>query len=191
MQLNTAMAAFWIAPLLLFAADRRTAAVPGNWVAVLVGFSGVLLVLHPGASISAAGLAFAAGMAVCFSGYLILTRRLNGELEITNLFYTAFWVLIAMSFHMPRVWRRPSVHSLLVAVFIGIAGLAALYALDVSLKRTPPASIAAAFYLQPAFAALLQPVWSRNSIQGIVLICGGVAIQAASAHRSSRCGARA
>jgi drug/metabolite transporter (DMT)-like permease len=181
---NTAMTVFWLAPLMLFAGDRKAAAAPINWIAVLAAYAGVDLLLWPSAPDRLRSLVFPAGMALCFAGYLIVTRRLREELEVTNLFYTAFWVLIAMTFRLPEVWKPPTVKGLVVGVLIGVAGLAGLYAVDLAVRTASPGTIGSAFYLQPVFARLIQILTqgvhpSARAIAGLSLVCAGVAVQLA------------
>lgn len=188
---NTALTVFWIAPLMLVALDTRAARVPSNWIAGLAAVGGAVLILKPDMTFAASTLVFPVSMAVCFSAYLVLTRRLRDELEATNLFYTAFWVFIAMSFRLPAVWRAPTHVGLVVTVFIGVAGLVALYAVDLAVKRNSPGTIGAAFCLQPVFAALIHTLTTQSELShgvlaGIVLVFGGIAAQTfmASAVRS-------
>jgi drug/metabolite transporter (DMT)-like permease len=183
MKRNTALTVFWVAPIILLAGDRKSAAAPSNWIAILSAYGGAVLLLWPGGPVAIRALVFPAGMALCFSAYLIVTRRLQKELEVTNLFYTAFWVFLEMTLALPRVWQTPSARGVLVGVAIGIAGLGALNAVDRAVRRTSPGAIGTAFYLQPVFTTLIE--WltlhtqpSLRTVAGLLLVCASIAAQA-------------
>jgi drug/metabolite transporter (DMT)-like permease len=186
---GTAMTVFWIAPVILLACDREARSRPMNWIVILVAFAGVVLLLSPQMLPSVRVIIFPIGMALCFAAYIGITRWLRTELEVTNLFYTAFWVFLAMTFEMPRVWRTPSREGLIVGVLIGIAGVAGLYAVDLAVRKNPAGTIGSAFYLQPVFASLLglpalHGHLARHSIAGLAIVTAAVTIQTAASAKA-------
>jgi len=48
----------------------------GQWLAVSLGFVGVLVIVHPGSAFFAPPILFPFGSALCFCGYQLLTRKL-------------------------------------------------------------------------------------------------------------------
>lgn len=61
-----------------------------RWLAVMLGFGGVLLVARPGGGLVPEGIAFALAAAVVYALYQILTRKLSStESPVTLLFHTA------------------------------------------------------------------------------------------------------
>lgn len=182
---GAAMSVFWIAPMLLLACDRDARSRPVNWILILAAFAGAVLLLSPQRLSDVRFLIFPIGMALCFAAYIAITRSLRTELEATNLFYTAFWVFLAMTFEMPRVWRTPSHEGLIVGVLIGIGGLAGLYAVDFAVSKNPARSIGSAFSLQPVFASLLHGHLARHSMAGMAIITAAVTLQTAASAKAA------
>ena len=181
---NTALAILWIMPLALAVGGARGTRAPlKNRIAVSIAFAGVMIILDPPApSLGLHTLVFPAGAACCFCAYLLLTRHLSGEPEKVQLFYTGFWVFIALSFRAPGFWQRPTTEGLAIAVFIGVAGLAALWSVDLALKLGSPVTFAAAFYLQPVFAAVVDALASHSYpparvLAGMLVVCAGIAAE--------------
>ena len=160
---STAWAIFWVAPLLAMTFDRRPAVGPARWLAAMAGFAGVLLILDPGRPITPGAVVFAIGMAVCFAVYQQLTKMVADEPEVTNLFHAAFWVFLLLGPLAIHGWREPTATGWADLVMVGLLGFAAIVVLDIALQHASPATIAPAFYLQPAIARLLD--WSAHGVR--------------------------
>jgi drug/metabolite transporter (DMT)-like permease len=128
-----------------------------RWLAIMVGFSGVLLVTRP----TAGGMHWAAlyslASAVFYSFYIIATRVLTGtDRTDTMLFYSNLVGALAMLPVLPFVWSMPDNPwlILLMAVF-GAFGSFGHYLL-IAAHRLAPASLLAPFmYTQLIWAVLL------------------------------------
>ena len=70
-----------------------------KWLAVIVGFLGVLFIVRSGQRDAQLGTpALALGTALCYSLYQIMTRRISEDEDpITTLFYTALVGFLVMS----------------------------------------------------------------------------------------------
>lgn len=128
-----------------------------RWLAILVGFAGVLLVTRPGhGGIHWAAL-YSVASALCYSVYIIATRVLSrSDSSETTLFYSNLVGVFAMMPVLPFVWSMPDNWFLifLMAVF-GAFGSFGHYLLIVG-HRLAPASILAPFmYTQLVWAVLL------------------------------------
>ncbi|MEI8397475.1 MAG: DMT family transporter, partial [Rhodospirillaceae bacterium] len=102
--------------------ERVTA---GQWLALVAGFGGVVLVIRPGG----AGFGWFSLLPVASAGFwalsLILTRRLAAfDSSLTTLFYTAIAALAVSSLLVPTVWLAPD-----SAGWLKMAALGALSAL--------------------------------------------------------------
>jgi drug/metabolite transporter (DMT)-like permease len=153
--IDTVMAVFWAAPLLIIALARvclKERTVRQMWLAGATAFLGavVLLAHHTVLTIDAWWLPLLS--AVSFSLYVVMTRMLRHEDVRTNLFYTALGVCAALTPLMPRLWIAPSSVDVAWLCGIGVAGLAALYALDRTAEAAPVSGSAAFGALQAAFA---------------------------------------
>ncbi len=132
MSVSDVWAFFWIAPLLVLplAAWILHERISIAQVALTgLGCVGAWLVTRPQLTLSPA-LIWPAGMALCFSLYVVLTRRLRDEDTQTNLFYTAASVWVPLTIVMGFVWQTPTWQDLGVMTGIRLLGWLLLYLLD-------------------------------------------------------------
>jgi hypothetical protein len=148
-------ALFWIAPLVVLGGQPRTSGL-ARWAATICACLGTALILAPGFGVARWGVLFAVVMVACFVGYLWMTDDLSDDTTRTNLFHSALWVFIALTFRMPFVWRWPSAEGWGVLVAVGLLGLLALYALDVAIRFGGPVAFAPTLCLQPVFSLILE-----------------------------------
>jgi drug/metabolite transporter (DMT)-like permease len=128
-----------------------------RWMAILLGFAGVLLVTRPGyGGIHWAAL-YSVASAVCYALYIIATRILSrSDSSETTLFYSNLVGVIAMLPVLPFVWRTPD-NWFLIFLMAGFGAFGSFghYMLIVG-HRLAPASILAPFmYTQLVWAVLL------------------------------------
>lgn len=128
-----------------------------RWLAILVGFAGVLLVTRPGyGGIHWAAL-YSVASALCYAIYIITTRVLSRtDSSETTLFYSNLVGVFAMMPVLPFVWTTPD-SWLVIVLMAGFGAFASFghYLLIVG-HRLAPASILAPFiYTQLAWATLL------------------------------------
>jgi len=77
--------------------------------AVVVGFSGVLIVIRPGSAVFQWASVLLLGSAICYAIYQILIRRLAGiDQPATSIFYSVLLGAIIMSIWLPFVWKTPA-----------------------------------------------------------------------------------
>ena len=95
-----------------------------RWVAVVVGFVGVCIMLRPGGSAFQAASFAALGAGLCHACYIVATRRLSGTAPpLVTLFYTSLFGMVLLSFYVPWHWVAPRpIH---FAAMIAIGGIAA------------------------------------------------------------------
>jgi drug/metabolite transporter (DMT)-like permease len=80
-----------------------------RWIAIIVGFCGVLLVARPGVGGIHPAAIFSIISMICYALYNILTRFLAGHDSTgTTAFYTALVGFIAASVPLPAVWVAPT-----------------------------------------------------------------------------------
>jgi drug/metabolite transporter (DMT)-like permease len=125
-----------------------------RWVAILVGFSGVLLVTRPGVGGVHWAAIYSMASAVFYSLYIVATRVLSrSDPTDTTLFYSNLVGALAMLPVLPFVWSAPDSPGLLflMAVF-GAFGSFGHYLL-IAAHRLAPASVLAPFmYTQLVWA---------------------------------------
>jgi drug/metabolite transporter (DMT)-like permease len=177
------IAVFWLAPLMIVALARIFLAETvdaWSWLSCGVAILGAVLMHAMGHMPRASTLVFPFAAALCFAGYVVMTRPLRHESTRANLFYTAFGVFIALSPAMPFVWVTPNAHDLAILTSIGLVGLVGLYALDRMAAAAPVSVTAPMAAMQLAFTALPSIVLhhmvpDRLEWVGLVLI-GAVAV---------------
>ena len=96
---------------------------PRRWVAVAIGFAGVLLVVQPTAAGIGLGAALALVSALCWSLTQVTSRQMSAtESSHTILFYYSLAVVIALGATMPRLWIEPQGLDWLWFLVCGVAG---------------------------------------------------------------------
>ena len=94
-----------------------------RWIAVAVGFIGMLIIVRPGGGLLTPASALPLGMAVCFSTYQIITRKLShSENPYATLFYSALVGTIALTAVLPFAWKTPTPFHALLIVAMGVLG---------------------------------------------------------------------
>jgi drug/metabolite transporter (DMT)-like permease len=128
-----------------------------RWIAIVVGFLGVLLVARPGAGgIHPAALLTLAG-ALCYAIYIIATRVLaRSDSNETTLFYSNLVGAVAMLPVLPFVWRTPD-SVLLIVLMVAIGGFGSLghYLLIIAHRIAPAAVLAPFIYSQLVWTTIL------------------------------------
>lgn len=125
-----------------------------RWVAILIGFAGVLLVTRPGAGGLHWAAIYSVGSTLFYSLYIVLTRILSRtERSDTTLFYANILGAAAMLPVLPFVWSTPDDPWLIfLMVVFGAFGSVGHYLLIVA-HRLAPASVLAPFmYTQLVWA---------------------------------------
>lgn len=151
-----------------------------QWLALAVGFIGVLLIARPGGSLTLSGVLFALGGALCYSVYQILTRHLSStEDSLTMLFYTALVGTVATSLALPWIWQGPLPVGWQIpqVLLLGVLGGLGHFLLIRALRLVPVSSLSPFLYLQLVFATslgwLIFDQWpDRWSLLGMAVIVG-------------------
>ena len=94
-----------------------------RWLAVAVGFVGVLVIIRPGIAIVQPGALLALAAACGFAASALLTRQLSAtEAPFTVVFYVAlFMTVVTLGMSLP-VWVAPSPDMLGIAAATGVLG---------------------------------------------------------------------
>ncbi|MCY1281018.1 Riboflavin transporter [compost metagenome] len=149
----------------------------GQWAAVVLGFVGVLVVVHPGGALFTPAILFPFGSALGFCFYQLLTRKLAAyDSPTTSNFFAGLCNTLAMSALVPFFWQLPSLGHGLLMLALGTAGMAAHLFLTQAFRLAAPALLAPFGYCQIVFAGLLGfVVFSHTpeafTLVGIAIIC--------------------
>ena len=150
-----------------------------RWLAILVGFSGVLLVTRPGAGGIHPAAILTFGSALCYALYVIATRVLSRhDSTETTLFYSNLVGAVAMLPVLPFVWSMPqSWFIVFLMILLGGFGSFGHYLL-IAGHRLAPASVLAPFiYTQIVWTTALGflvfgDIPNRWTIAGAVIVIG-------------------
>jgi len=182
----------FLAPLLMLAMAPWALGEPmrlSRWVAAIVGFIGVLIVIRPSSGLNPIGVTFGLITALLFSVQFLTTRRVALDDPMTTLLWSGAFGTVFLTLALPFILvtelatlRQLTAMQWLILLGMGFwGGLGHL--LQIQAYRFAPASVLAPFlYLQIVSAAGLGwLVWGAfpDSLTwlGILIICtSGVAI---------------
>ena len=127
-----------------------------QWIAVTLGFAGVLIIMRPGGGVLSLAAVFPLATAILFSMYQIVTRKLSGrEHPYTSLFYTALVGGAITSFAVPLHWITPTLSQAGFVVCIGFLGGFGHLLLIRAMEHTSPSTLAPFVYSQLIWSTLL------------------------------------
>jgi len=163
----------------------------GGWIAVGVGFLGVLIVVQPGAGGFHAGAVAALLSSVCWVLSTIMTRRMAASERATaTLLWTAASGLLVLTLLLPFVWSAPPLPSLGLAVGVGFISSTGQWLTVLAYRYAAASLLAPLAYGQLIWASLFGylvfgAIPSQSTLVGAMIIAGsGVyAVQAARMQR--------
>jgi drug/metabolite transporter (DMT)-like permease len=127
-----------------------------QWIAVALGFLGVLIIVRPGGGVFTAHAIYPLCSALMFSLYQVLTRKLAGrENPFTTLFFTALVGAAATSLPLPFTWQTPQADQIAFILGIGLLGGLGHFFLIRAVEHTSPARLAPFIYTQLVWSTLL------------------------------------
>jgi len=184
MQLAEVMLVYFAAPLFVTALARPLLGeIIGwrRWLAVLLGFAGVYLVLDPttqGFTISGM---LALGGSLAFALVMISTRRLRAAGGLNLIVYQTIGVFLASllaTTAVPDAWVEADQTAIFLFGLVGIGSMIAYYLINHSLLLAPAAVVAPFNYTSIVWALILGYVFFGDlpTIQGVM---GGFIIVAA------------
>lgn len=148
-----------------------------QWAAVLVGFSGVLIIVHPGGELFTPASLLPLCSALCFAFYQLLTRMLSTyDSPTTSNFFAGLFNSLVMSALVPFFWHTPQLKHLPLMLALGTFGMVAHLMLTQAYRFAAPAMLAPFSYCQIVFAGLLGYLVFDHSPSltaqlGIAVIC--------------------
>ena len=99
-----------------------------RWIAVLVGFGGVLVIIRPGFQELNFGVFLAFGSGVCSALSLLLTRKLAGSSSaLATTFYNSLFGAAISSVVVIYFWKTPDQGQVMMFVLLALIGTAGNY----------------------------------------------------------------
>jgi len=149
------------------------------WLPILIGYAGVIMVLHPDVRIfsPAALLALAAGVSLACT--MLIVRRLSAtEATETTAFYFFIFSTLASGLISLPFWTTISLHMLLIMIAIGALYFLTQYTITTGLKYINAQLVSSLFYANIIYAVIISLLlWhtlpSLLTLAGMILIIVG------------------
>ena len=126
-----------------------------RWVAVAMGFLGVLVVLRPGMGIFGPAALWPLSEAVLWAFALVITRMMPRDGAITTLIWTSAVHLALAAAFVPLVWTVPDIGDLPAFAAAGLLNLCGQMLLVAAFQRAPASMLAPFSTIQIIFAAIV------------------------------------
>lgn len=124
---------------------------PSRWVAVAIGFAGMLIVMRPGGGIVPAGVLLGALSAIVFASVSVMTRKANQyDHPMVTLYYGGLTGMIASSLIVPFFWssHMPTAREWLILASTGVTSTVGHLFVNSAFKRVEASLLTPFFYLQ-------------------------------------------
>lgn len=173
--LSTAVAAYFIGPVLAVAIACSFLKEPLNWskaTSIILGFGGAIVVLNPAGAVDA-GVVLALGSGAFFALYLVSTRR--AAQEDAELKALVFQCLVGTVLLTPQAivhWSWPSLPELGLFLFMGLIS-AISHFFTISAFKYAEASVLAPFVYVELISAVCLGFFLFGEIPGLMTILGG------------------
>jgi len=128
-----------------------------RWLAICVGFGGVLLIIRPGFGTMHPAAIFSLAATICYGFYAVITRIVSRtDANQTSLFYANFVGAVVMLPVIPFVWQTPATSGIaLLMLGTGVLGSFGHFLL-ISGHKLAPASVLSPFvYTQLIWVVIL------------------------------------
>jgi drug/metabolite transporter (DMT)-like permease len=149
-----------------------------RWIAVSVGFVGVLTMAHPSGAVNWFGMANALTCAICNAvGSLTVRDLTRTDASAAIVFYTALFVTLLALPVLPFFWITPGLVDLALFVAVGLLGGVSQYWTTQALYHAPAAAVSPFNYTALVWALLLGfLVW--GDLPTVTMIAGALIVTA-------------
>ncbi|MDX8453187.1 DMT family transporter [Mesorhizobium sp. VK9D] len=117
-----------------------------RWLAILVGFCGVLIMLKPSSAAFSMSSGFALVGSIAFAFAIILSRLLRGTSDTTLVTWQTTGTLLVGGVLAIGAWRTPSALDLGAMLLLGVVSCAAHLMITRALKLAPASTLAPLHY---------------------------------------------
>lgn len=128
----------------------------GQWLAVVCGLVGVLIIVRPGGALFTPAIMLPLGGAVCFTIYQLITRRLSGtDHPVTSNFLSSLVGSLVMTALVVFNWQVPELQHGLMMAGLGALAMTGHMLLTQAFKYATAATLAPFTYGQIIFAGVI------------------------------------
>lgn len=146
-----------------------------RWLAIFIGFIGVIIAINPSGQIAVA-LIYALVGTLMWSITIIFLRLLGStEHPVKTVFYFMLVSVIVTSFFQPFLWKEPSFEVILLFFGLGISAFLTQLLMTYALQKAP-ASIVSPFNYTGIIWAIIFDYIIWNSSPVFTTIAGGIII---------------
>lgn len=129
---------------------------PRRWIAIFVGFLGVIFVLHPDGDLFRPAALFPLTAAALFALYQIMTRVVSrSDSQESTFLYTALVGAVAFGLAAPFGWVPPDADGWLLLAAVAVVGCTAHILLIKALALAPVALLQPFFYMTLVWAVVV------------------------------------
>jgi len=147
-----------------------------TWIAIFIGFVGVLIIMRPGLSIFDPMSLIPLTAAFFLSLYQIITRKVSEyDSSETSLFYTSVVGIILMSFIIPFFWQPMQSFSYLLFLGVGIFFSLGIYFQIIALSFAK-ASVVQPFHYSLILWAIILGYIFYNDLPDLPTVIGAIII---------------
>lgn len=168
-------------PLILVAAGAvilRERVSPRGWIAVGLGFAGMLVIVRPGGEVFTPAAAVPVCSALTYAMYQVMARRLRGVMdEWGSAIQSALAGIVLLGPAMVLLWRPLSWRMTVLVVVFAVVQTAGLAALAGALRRADVSRIAPWHYMRFIFSAATDVVMFGR-VPPLSALAGGALIAA-------------
>ncbi len=172
-----------------------------RWIAVVVGFVGMLVIVRPGSDSFRSEAFLVLSAALFFALAVLYTRKISAtESNLAILTYTSIVILVATAPFAAMTWRAPEQMDVLLLLFVGLLGSFGQFMMIVAYRNAPAAVNAPMDYTALIWTSILGwLIWHETPDWGVwlgaaIIVCAGLYIvnrETRYARRLVRAGARA
>ena len=147
-----------------------------RWLAVVIGFVGVLMILRPGTGMFNFAALVVLGSAVCYAGLAITARKLAAtESSFALSVYVLIGPLFASAITVPGDYIEPDATGWLLFVLAGLCSAGAWIGVVGGYRRAPPALLAPLEYTA-LIGAALAGYWIWDEVPDRWVVFGALTI---------------
>ena len=162
---------------------------PRRWIAIVIGFAGVLVITQPSGVGFGWGAVLALGAALGDALGINITRRMSAtESSHSMLFWSSVILIVGFGAVLPFAWTTPSSHDWLVIGILALSGSLAQFSLAQAFRYGEVSLLAPLEYVALIWAVIFGYMFWQEL--PTLTVIGGVAIIIASsayvAHREAR-----
>lgn len=147
-----------------------------RWVAVIVGFAGVLIVLRPGSGLFSLGAIAVIFAALCYAGLAVTARKLaDTESSFALAVYVVTGPLLVSAILVPGNYTPPTGNGWIFFALAGLCSALAWVGIIGGYRRAPPV-ILAPFEYTALVGAAVAGYWIWGEVPDRWVIAGGLVI---------------